>query len=411
MISTQPLASDALPRSIVKRFKSIGFAIACLAISQALHAAPSEDVLKGQARLSIYFSSGPDEYARRPDALSENAFAFVGLDRHVLTESELPTPQFADPAKAAPFYPDGVDLTATFYNDQGETVTSMDEPGFYGADISIQATEGRRFTIRRILLKLPDGAPQPEDVSEAEALRRLAKKKLGHPWTIKDPSLYTYHNQWFWDLDTAMGEADTLEYLAFYPPNYETQRAQGTKFPLYIHLHGSGAMRLDYEQYVSDPFLQTFQAYADQGMVVVTPLSHSQWQSPPVKELLQRLQSEMSIDPKRIILGGHSMGASGTWRILDATPEPFAAAVLVAGGNVPPLNKANRYTGLPMWVVFGENDNPDGQARSEAMTEAINHQGGQARYTLMPEANHMQSRNRFFPEATLIDWMLSQEKD
>lgn len=171
----------------------------------------------------------------------------------------------------------------------------------------MQATGGRRFRFKRIYLKLPEHVSPPKNVSESEALRRLAAGKLGRPWTIDDPSLFTYHYQWIWDLEMAQGEADTLKYKISTPPRYEELRAQGQKFPLYVHLHGSGARRLNLEKYLSDPFLQTFQAYADKGMVVVTPLRHVQWQAPAIAELLERLEKEMAVDSRNIWTRGASV--------------------------------------------------------------------------------------------------------
>lgn len=261
-----------------------------------------------------------------------------------------------------------------------------------------------------MLCRLPDGQAPSSDVSEAEALRRLAAASLGRPWTEDDPSLFTYAVRWQWEADKTAGRARPNEYHTLLPPDYEEGRAAGRRYPLYIDLHGSGALKFDLAKLKADPYLKTFQPVVDRGVIVVAPLSAQQWQAPAVLDLLDRLEAELAVDPERVYLGGHSMGGSGTWRILDASPGRFAAAVPVSGGNVPPTTKARRFTGLPIWAVFGAKDNPDGQQRTAALVEAINSAGGHARYTLLPDADHMQTRNRFFAEPELWDWLLAQKR-
>jgi|GEM_PF-5919875 len=385
-------------------------ALICLTLPALLPAAPDPALLQEQARLSIYFGTGADEYARNPSDTAANSFAIVGLDRHILHQSSPPRPRFRDPAQAAPFYPQGVDLTARFFDPQGRPVATLDEPGFYGAEISIQAAGGTRYTIRRLLLRLPPDAPLPTDTSEAAMLRHLAAQRLGRPWTPADPSLYTYALQWLWEVDRTTGRAAPLDYHLLLPPDYASASAQGRKFPLYIDLHGSGATRFDFPKFLADPYLKTFETYAARGLIVAAPHSRVQWQAPAIADLLTRLRQTLAIDPARISIGGHSMGASGTWRVLDAIPEHFAAALPVAGGNVPPLEKVPRFTGTAVWAAFGSRDNPEAQDRTRTFTRAVQEAGGDARFTVIPEANHMTSRQIFFSEPLVLEWLLAQRK-
>jgi predicted peptidase len=287
----------------------------------------------------------------------------------------------------------------------------LGEPGVYGVWITVEAKGGKAFTCRHVLVRLPKGEAEPEDVSQAAALRWLAARELGRAWTQDDASLFTYAAKWWWRMERAVGKAKELEWFALYPPGYDEGVKAGTRYPVYVDMHGSGATQLEWERFKADPYFRTFEAVTAEGWVVVLPQSRGQWNPWAVLDLLDRVEAVVPVERSRVVVGGHSMGASGVWRLLDAAPERFAAAVMVAGGNVPPVQKVKRFTGLPLWVVFGERDNPDGQARSETMVAAINAAGGQARYTRMPGANHMQSRNVFFAEAAWREWLGAQRRD
>lgn len=365
-------------------------------------------VVKEQARLSSYFGLGVDEYGRPPAELAANDFAVVQLEKHVVSGPELPAARFRGPEQAAKFYPQGYTMTTRFVDGHGEDVAKLAEPGIYGVWITVDAKGGKAFTCRHLLVRLPDGEAEPEDVSQAAALRWLAAHDLGRAWTQDDPSLFTYAAKWWWRMERTAGTVKRLEWFALYPPGYDEGVKAGRRYPVYVDLHGSGATRVEWEKFKADLYFRTFDAVVAAGWVVVLPQSRGQWNPWAVLDVLDQVEATVPVERSRVYVGGHSMGASGTWRLLDAAPGRFAAAVMVAGGNVPPLEKVKRFTGLPLWVVFGERDNPDGQTRSEAMVAAINANGGKALYTRMPGANHMQSRNEFFTRPELWEWLGAQ---
>src|SRR5262249_5923284 len=142
-----------------------------------------------------------------------------------------------------------------------------------------------------------------------------------------------------------------LPYRLMKPEGYDASK----KYPLVIFLHGAGERGTDNEkqlvhgvpQFASKEnrekypcFLIAPQCPDKQSWVNVD------WSAEPhtipkepaesaklVLNLIQSLQKEYSVDPKRIYITGLSMGGYGTWDLLARKPELFAAAVPICGGG------------------------------------------------------------------------------
>jgi predicted peptidase len=77
-------------------------------------------------------------------------------------------------------------------------------------------------------------------------------------------------------------------------------------------------------------------ALAELGAVIVAPDSAGgDWSSPEnekaVNELLDMVLARYSIDKKRVVVTGYSMGGAGSWHFAEKFPERFSAAIPVAG--------------------------------------------------------------------------------
>ena len=201
-----------------------------------------------------------------------------------------------------------------------------------------------------------------------------------------------------------------LEYFTILPEGFDPQTDPERKLPTLIYLHGSGARRYNIDTIQQDNFYDRIRPLTERGIMVVVPLSKTRWQAAALNELLDRMLAEQPADPDRIYLGGHSMGGSGTWNALRHIPQRFAAAVPVAGGYPLNANEAARLTKVPVWAVFGELDNPEAQARTSVAIEAIQAAGGEAKFTILPGADHMASRNQFFANPELYDWLLAHRR-
>lgn len=163
--------------------------------------------------------------------------------------------------------------------------------------------------------------------------------------------------------------AEIIPYRVYVPAAYDRSQA----WPLVIALHGLGGT----ENGFFDNYNQDFPRLAEQhGYIVASPLGYRVdgsygWGlgSPPpdpntrlvqqrseedVMQVLQRMREEYNIDPDRIYLTGHSMGAIGTWKIAAKYPEIWSAIGMFAGSGNPDTMEVMQH--IPQYVVHGDAD-------------------------------------------------------
>ncbi len=75
-----------------------------------------------------------------------------------------------------------------------------------------------------------------------------------------------------------------------------------------------------------------------------------------VLALIGEIKQEFPIDDLRIYAIGSSGGGVGTWNILLARPEMFAAAIPVCGRFTPQPEDVATLTRIPLWCFHGDAD-------------------------------------------------------
>jgi predicted peptidase len=98
-------------------------------------------------------------------------------------------------------------------------------------------------------------------------------------------------------------------------------------------------------------------ALAQLGAIIVAPDSlGGGWNTPEndkaVNQLLDAVLKTYSIDTRKVVVTGFSMGGAGTWHFGNKYPERFVAAVPVAGR---PLAPASGWK-LPVLAIHSRND-------------------------------------------------------
>jgi predicted peptidase len=226
---------------------------------------------------------------------------------------------------------------------------------------------------------------------------------------------------------------DTLLYRLLEPQHFDSNK----KYPLILFLHGAGERGSDNEKQLThgtDFFLDSahrskYPAFVvfpqcpddaywanverkidnDGGRNFVFPVGEET--NPPLAltiALMEEMREKPFIDKKRIYVGGLSMGGMGTFEIVARRPNMFAAAFPICGGDNP--EAASKYAGqVPFWVFHGAKDDVVLPRYSEQMVEAIRAAGGEAKFTLYPDANH-NSWSSAFAEPELMPWLMGKER-
>ena len=126
-----------------------------------------------------------------------------------------------------------------------------------------------------------------------------------------------------------------------------------------------------------------------------------------VLALLAEIQTEMAIDPKRILVTGLSMGGYGAWDIVLRHPTLFAGAVPLCGGGDP--SQAHLLAGLPIWAFHGGDDPAVPVRGSRLMIEALRRAGATPRYTEVAGWGH-DIWVKAYRDREVVRWLLAQKR-
>jgi predicted peptidase len=226
-------------------------------------------------------------------------------------------------------------------------------------------------------------------------------------------------------------EQDTLPYRILFPKDYDPDRT----YPLLLFLHGSGERGKDNELqllhggdlFVREDIRENYPAF------VVFPQcpegvkwNNSTWvpgngardytfpeEIEPNRTLdllnllFLSLRQTYTLDLDRIYIGGLSMGAMGTFEMVQRNPGVFAAAFAICGGAHP--LSAPRLVDTSWWLFHGTDDTTVPVFHSRAMFEAMKTESIDVQLTEYPGVNH-DSWTNAFAEPGLLPWLFSQHR-
>jgi predicted peptidase len=201
-----------------------------------------------------------------------------------------------------------------------------------------------------------------------------------------------------------------LDYLIALPEGYD---AEGDAVPLVLFLHGAGERGDDLDKVKMHGPPKMVEQGRDFGAIVVSPQcpADSWWtyEVDALIALLDKIEREHNIDPKRIYVTGLSMGGYGTFALAARQPERFAAAVPICGGGE--LFAAWRLTKLPLWVFHGEADRVVPAEESERLDRMIQRAGGnRVKLTIYPGVGH-NSWDKAYSDDAMWDWLFEQKRE
>lgn len=198
-----------------------------------------------------------------------------------------------------------------------------------------------------------------------------------------------------------------VSYLAFLPKSYSTK---GAPVPLIIFLHGSGESGSDLNKVKAwGPPAIAEKDPAFPFMVVSPQAPEGEWwHARLLKGMIDDVLEKYNVDRSRVYLTGLSMGGYGAWDLAINYPNYFAAiAPICGGGNT---LRINRLKNVPTWAFHGLKDEAVPERESARMVAALKAAGGNVRYTVLPDAGHVDAWVYAYGEAGLFDWFLEHRK-
>jgi predicted peptidase len=203
-------------------------------------------------------------------------------------------------------------------------------------------------------------------------------------------------------------------YLRYLPESYGRQPAR--RWPLIIFLHGSGERGDDPSLLKRFALPQWLETQPDFPAVVVSPQcpADTRWQAyeAALEAFLLMTISSLAVVPTRIYLTGISMGGQGAWYWGARHPEHFAA-ILPICGRIPEGDDFPRAVcalkATPVWVFHGARDDRVPITHSDTLVATLHACGGDVRYTVLPEADHL-CWDAVYPHPAWSAWLLAQVK-
>lgn len=218
-------------------------------------------------------------------------------------------------------------------------------------------------------------------------------------------------------LRTFKDEAGDHKYTVFVPRNYTPTK----KWPVILFLHGAGERGRDgvlpttvgigpiiQQREANFPFVVVFPQAEDMRGRLLKGWSLDTADGARGLKILEQVEKDYSIDSKREILTGWSMGGYGAWEWAANSPERWFSVVPMSGGGESAWGE--KLKNVPIWDWHGAKDRSVRTERSRAMVEAVRAAGGNPRYTEVPDGDHdvwMQA----YDDDTLYAWMLSPQGD
>ncbi|MBO0699410.1 MAG: dienelactone hydrolase family protein, partial [Zavarzinella sp.] len=179
------------------------------------------------------------------------------------------------------------------------------------------------------------------------------------------------------------------KYVLFVPHDYK----KGTPTPTILFLHGAGetkgGKKMPVEVGIGPAIKKREKSFPFLTIIPQAPVRGWQAGGESAKMalgILESVEHEYTVDPKRTYLTGLSMGGFGTWSLAAAMPDKWAAIVPICGGvrGKTADEVAAKIKDIPAWVFHGDKDPAVPVAQSRDMVKALEKAGGHPKYTEYP---------------------------
>lgn len=151
------------------------------------------------------------------------------------------------------------------------------------------------------------------------------------------------------------------DFLVYLPESYENSQEE---LPVILYLHGKSCTGTDINMVTKYGTITALRKGVDVNAIVIAPqveIYKNGWEPKKVMAVMDYVTSNFRVDENRMYVVGMSMGGSGTYKVIGAYPDKFAAAITMCGTcwvDIKPIAK------VPLWVIHGVDDTATPFSRS-----------------------------------------------
>jgi len=197
-----------------------------------------------------------------------------------------------------------------------------------------------------LLVALADGEAMETDFPAAGLIAEAGE--VSKTFALKEGYFNEQRPGRFW-LSVPLEMGQTAPLRLFVPKGLDWKKP----VPLVVALHGAGGSEnLFFEGYGNGRAVEECEK---RGWLLIAPRGGGVLGgTPPVAEIVAKLRDRYPIDPRRVFLIGHSLGAAQAVELAQQHPGTFAAIACLGGGGR--VRKPGAFAGLPVFVGVGSSD-------------------------------------------------------
>lgn len=206
------------------------------------------------------------------------------------------------------------------------------------------------------------------------------------------------------DTSLRLANGSILPYGLLVPDDYKAGRPR----PLIVALHPGGRMLYYGSAYAQAVVVPA--ASALDAIVVAPDCPTSSWTDAPSEDavlaLVERTLQAFTIDRRRILVVGYSMGGRGTWFMASHHPDLFTAAIPMAAsiGDEP----ADTLATMPTYVIHSRKDEVVPFGPAEANAQALAARGRAVFFEALDAPTHYQM-NAYVPALRrAVSWIVAR---
>jgi predicted peptidase len=179
-------------------------------------------------------------------------------------------------------------------------------------------------------------------------------------------------------------DGTTLLYGRAVPGDYDPKQPRA----LVLALHPGGQKTSYYgAQYMRTVFLPGLR---DLDPIMVAPDCPTRAWSDPAAEkavmaLMESVLSEYSVDRRRVLVMGFSLGGRGTWFMESRHADLFTAAIVMAGATDEPLEGLAR---IPTYIIHSRDDQVVPFAQAEQRAASLERMGRPVKFEALEGLGH-----------------------